>query len=99
MWLEPFTPEADGKENVQRAIDEHLVDVLAFFASGPESVDLDGENVFAESLPEQCNVFVERHPRRERPRSASSSIAADRLTKRIIRYAEFNTPTVCLPFL
>jgi ring-1,2-phenylacetyl-CoA epoxidase subunit PaaC len=59
VWLETLAEEADGKERVQRAIDGNWVDAVAFFASGPEDVDFVEAGVYARSLAEQRETFVE----------------------------------------
>lgn len=58
VWFETLADENEGKEKVQRAIDENWVDALAFFAPGPDGVDREG--VLAESLADQRETFVER---------------------------------------
>jgi ring-1,2-phenylacetyl-CoA epoxidase subunit PaaC len=60
VWLETLADEEDGTEKVQRAIHENWVDALAFFASGPETVDPAETGVYAQSLEAQREAFVER---------------------------------------
>lgn len=60
VWLETLASETDGKERVQRAIDENWVDAVAFFASGPEDIDFVDVGVYARSLDEQREAFVEQ---------------------------------------
>ena len=59
VWLETLADETDGKEKVQRAIDENWVDALAQFASTPHAVDFVGAGVYAASLEDQRAQFVE----------------------------------------
>ena len=59
VWLETLADQADGKEKVQRAIDENWVDALAFFETDPQTVDLVEAGVYARSLAEQRETFIE----------------------------------------
>ncbi|MFC7134795.1 MULTISPECIES: 1,2-phenylacetyl-CoA epoxidase subunit PaaC [Salinibaculum] len=59
VWLETLADDADGKERVQRAIDENWVDALAFFETGPDGIDLAAAGVYAQSLDAQSEEFVD----------------------------------------
>ena len=59
VWFETLAEEPDGKEKVQRAIDENWVDALAFFETSPHSDDPADADVTATSLEEQRETFVE----------------------------------------
>ncbi|MFB6119495.1 MAG: 1,2-phenylacetyl-CoA epoxidase subunit PaaC [Halobacteriaceae archaeon] len=59
VWFETLAEDEEGKEKVQRAIDANWVDALAFFATGTHGVALGDEGVYARSLDDQREAFVE----------------------------------------
>jgi ring-1,2-phenylacetyl-CoA epoxidase subunit PaaC len=59
VWLETLADEEDGSEKIQRAIEENWVDALAFFETTPDGVDPVEAGVYAQSLAEQREQFVE----------------------------------------
>jgi ring-1,2-phenylacetyl-CoA epoxidase subunit PaaC len=59
VWLGTLADEPDGQEKVQRAIDENWVDALAFFETAPGTGDFVEAGVFARSLADQRETFIE----------------------------------------